>query len=609
MIDFPLMSDPASIATLDVLTKVSTPAIFTDTNLYALVICRAITLSIERGNNDGSCFHYVLLSTVAGHSFGDYKNAFRFGQLGCELVEKRGLKRFQAATSTVFTIGTMPWMKHLVACRSVLHQAFEVANRIGDLTWAAYNRLALNTLLVAAGYPLVEVQSETESGLNFAQKAKFGLVADLATMQLGHIRTLRGMTKTFGSLDHAEFDEIGFERNLDGYPAAAHLYYWVRKLQARFFAGDFASAIEASLKARPHLLTTPTFEVAEYDFYSGLARAACWDSAMADQRREHLDALEAHHKQLEIWSENCPENFANRAALVGAEIARIEGRALDAIELYEQAIRSARANSFVQNEALAYEVAARFYASRGLEDFAEIYLVKARDGYRRWGADGKVRQLESRYSWLAMAEPRGGTNATTSPDQQLDVAAVVKASQALSSEMLLPRLIERLMTIALQNAGADRGLLILSHREEYRIEAEARADGEQIVLHDVASTGSAAPESIVRYVMRSQECVILDDATKQNLFSEDPYLALRQPRSVLCLPLIRQGTLVGLLYLENALASHVFTPDRARLLEHLAAQAAISLENTRLYGDLREREAKVRRLVEFEHYRHMHFRF
>ena len=397
VIDFPLMSDSTSIATLDVLTKVSTPAIFTDTNLYALVICRAITLSIERGNNDGSCFHYVLLSTVAGHSFGDYKNAFRFGQLGYELVEKRGLKRFQAATSTVFTIGTMPWMKHLVACRSVLRQAFEVANKIGDLTWAAYNRLALNTLLIAAGYPLVEVQSETESGLNFAQKAKFGLVADMTTMQLGHIRTLRGTTKTFGSLDHAEFDEIGFERNLDGYPAAAHLYYWVRKLQARFFAGDFASAIEASLKARPHLLTTPTFEVAEYDFYSGLARAACCDSAMADQRREHLDALEAHHKQLEIWSENCPENFANRAALVGAEIARIEGRALDAIELYEQAIRSARANSFVQNEALAYEVAARFYASRGLEDFAEIYLVKARDGYRRWGADGKVRQLEARY--------------------------------------------------------------------------------------------------------------------------------------------------------------------------------------------------------------------
>ena len=199
-----------------------------------------------------------------------------------------------------------------------------------------------------------------------------------------------------------------------------------------------------------------------------------------------------------------------------------------------------------------------------------MYLLRARDGYRRWGADGKVRQLEARYPQLAVADPRGGTREATSPDQQLDVAAVVKASQALSSEMLLPRLIERLMTIALQNAGADRGLLILPHESDYRIEAEARADGEQIVLHYGASAGPAVPESIIRYVMRTQESVILDDATKQNLFSEDPYFGLRRQRSILCLPLIRQGTLVGLLYLENALASHVFTPDRARLLELLA---------------------------------------
>ena len=161
----------------------------------------------------------------------------------------------------------------------------------------------------------------------------------------------------------------------------------------------------------------------------------------------------AHHRELEIWAAHCPENFENRAALVGAELARLDGRELDAERLYEQAIRSARANGFVHNEALACETAARFFAARGLEDFAEMYLARARDGYRRWGADGKVRQLEARYPQLAMADPRGGTQEATSPDQQLDVAAVIKASQALSSEMLLPRLIERLMTIALQNAA------------------------------------------------------------------------------------------------------------------------------------------------------------
>jgi PAS domain S-box-containing protein len=220
-----------------------------------------------------------------------------------------------------------------------------------------------------------------------------------------------------------------------------------------------------------------------------------------------------------------------------------------------------------------------------------MYLVKARDGYRRWGADGKVRQLEARYPRLALADPLDGTSETRTPDQQLDLAAVVKASQALSSEMLLPPLIERLMTIVMQNAGADRGLLILPHQNDYRIEAEARTDGEGIVLHYGAAAAAAVPDGVIRYVMRTHKSVILGDAAKQDLFSEDPYLNLRRPRSVLCLPLVRQGVLGGLLYLENTLASHVFAPDRATLIELLASQAAISLENATLYTDLRRSEA------------------
>jgi predicted ATPase/GAF domain-containing protein len=600
MMELPLMSDPASIATLDVLTKLATPAIFMSTNLYALVICAAVRLSIERGNTDGSCLNYVWFSNIVGHRFSDYENAFRFGQLGYELIEKRGLRRFQAPTYVTFATGVMPWMKDLSACCDIARQGVEIANKIGDLTYEAFGRATLNSLLIARGDPLTAIESEAENGLNFALNAKFVLVTYMIRPQLGLVRTLRGLTTTFGSLDHREFEEIGFERHLASHPAmaTAECWYWIRKQQARFLAGDFASSIEASSRARLLLVKSPTFEVAEYEFYSALARAACCDSAMADQSREHFDALKAHHERLEIWAEHCPENFEDRAALVGAEIARLEARALDAERLYQQAIRSARANGFVHNEALACETTARFYAARGFEDIAEMYRVKARDGYGRWGADGKVRQLEARYPQLALADRRGEKGEPTTPVQQLDVAAVVKASQALSSEMLLPRLIERLMTIALQNAGADRGLLILADQNEYRIEAEARTEGEGIVLQFGSTADTAAPETIIRYVVRTQENVILDDAAKQNLFSEDPYLGSRQPRSILCVPLIRQGVLDGLLYLENTFVSHAFTPERAKLLEILASQAAISLENTRLYGDLQEREAKVRRLVD-----------
>ncbi|HXA76076.1 MAG TPA: sigma 54-interacting transcriptional regulator [Candidatus Acidoferrales bacterium] len=588
VIDFPLMSDPTSIATMDVLIRALAPALFTDVNLYALVICRAASLSIERGNNDGSCLNYVWLSTVARHTFGDYKNAFRFGQLAYDLFEKRGLKGFQAATYVSIGNSVLPWMRHLSACSKVMRHAFEIANQVGELTWAAYSRLSLITQLIAAGDPLVEVQNVAETSSAFAQKAKFGLVILMINTQLGIIRTLRGLTTKFGSFDHAEFDEIAFESHLGSYPVLVHCWYWIRKLQARFLAGDFASALEAALKAQPLLLTSPSFEVAEYEFYSALARAACCDSAKAGESGEHFDALGAHYIHLAIWAEHCPENFENRAALVGAEIARIEGRALDAIELYEQAIRSARANGFVQNEALAYEVAAQFYAARGFEAFADAYLRNARNCYDRWGAHGKVKQLEERYPRLREGRTPTPSGTIDPPVRQLDVETVAKASRAISSEMALPALIKSLVRIALENAGAERGLLILLRGSEPRIEAEATAGPGQVevVVRQEAVTPSDLPQSALHYVIRTQQSVLLDDASADNVYSSDEYVLKKRSRSVLCLPIVKQAKLVGVLYLENNLTAGAFTPDRVTVLQLLASQAAISLENATLYSDL-----------------------
>ena len=461
----------------------------------------------------------------------------------------------------------------------------------------------LNTNLLAAGDPLAEVEREADRGLAFAQKMRFGLVIDLIAPQLGLIRTLRGLTPTFGCFDDAQFDEARIERHFSGNPdlAFAECWYWIRKLQALFFAADYAGAFYASSRAQRVLWTSVSqLETAEYHFYAALSHAAFYDSAAAGERQQHLDAVAAHHEKLYVWAGNCPDNFENRAALVGAEIARIEGRELDAERLYEQAIRSARDHGFVQNEGLAHELAARFYTTRGFETTANAYLRNARHSYLRWGADGKVRQLDRLHPHLAAAEWNSPAAIAGSPIQQLDVAIVVKASQAVSSEIVLSTLIERLMTIALENAGADRGLLILPVEDDYLIQAEAKATGDQVEvgLGQKSITGITCPESIVRYVMRTQESVTLDDASRPNLFSEDDYLRSRQAKSILCLPLIKQGRLTGLLYLENTLTSHAFAADRIAILELLAAQAAISLENTRLYSDLQEREAKVRRLID-----------
>jgi len=601
LIDLPLMSDPESLAALDVLTEVVTPALFTDENLLSLVICRMANLSLQHGNSDGSCFAYVWLGMIAGPHFGNYKGGFRFGRLGYDLVEKRGLQRFQARTYMSFGNFIMPWTKHIQTGRDLVRRAFDIANKMGDLTFAAYSCNNLNTNLLASGDPLGDVQREAEKGLDFAQKARFGLVIDIITTQLRLIRTLRGLTPRFGSFDDDQFDELRFERHLANDPRLAlpECWYWIRKLQARFFAEDHASAIHASASAERLLWTSPSFfEMAEYHFYSALSRASSCDLAPADQRRQHFEALAAHHEQLDRWAENGPETFETRAALVSAEIARLQGRDLDAMRLYEQAIHAARENGFVQNEGIANELAARFYLDRGLETNGHAHLRNARACFALWGADGKVRQLDSRYPRLAAPEGHHPPPAVGSSIQQLDVTTVVKASQALSGEMVLPSLIERLMTIALQNAGADRGLLILPEKDGYRIEAEAWSSGGKVVLHQGSIADLAAPEALIRYVIRTQKSVIIDDVSKPHLFSEDEYPRSRQVRSVFCLPLVRRGTLGGLLYLENTLTSHVFTPDRTALLELLASQAAISLENTRLYVDLQEREARVRRLVD-----------
>jgi PAS domain S-box-containing protein len=604
LVDLPLMSDALSLATQDVLTKVVPPALFTDRNLLSLVICRMVNLSLEHGNSDGSCVAYVFLGMIAGPHFDNYEGGFQFGRLGYALVEKHSLHRYRARTYMSFGSFVMPWTRHVRTGRDLIRRAFDVANRIGDLTFGAYSCNNLNTNLLAAGDALAETQGEAEQGLEFAHKARFGLVIAIITAQLQLIRTLRGLTPAFGCFDEGQFDERRFEHALASQAdlALAACWYWIRKLQARVLAGDYRSAIDASSKARPLLWTSPSFfETAEYEFYSGLCRAALWDCTSPDERPNHFEALAAHYRQLEIWAANCPDNFENRAALIGAEIARIEGRDLDAMRLYEKAIHSARTNGFLHNEALAYERASAFYRARGFDQFADTYLRNARSCYAAWGADGKVRQLDRLYPGLKQEQPMPGPTSTiTALVEGLDLATVIRVSQAISGEIVLEKLLDTVMRKAMEHAGAERGLLIVPRGDELQIEAESKTRGNDVIvrLEDASAAAAALPESIVRYVMRTHESVILDDASSENPFSADPYILQYRVHSILCLPLINQAKLTGVLYLENNLAARVFTPDRITVLKVLVSQAAISLENTRLYRDLEDREAKIRRLVD-----------
>jgi PAS domain S-box-containing protein len=599
--DLPPIEDPECRATLDVLTSLQAPARFTDQNLPRLVAGRMANFSLEQGNSDASSLGYVWVGQLLTR-FGDFEAGFRFGKLGLNLVDERRMDRFRPRVYLVFGHSISPWNSQLRTGVEWLRRAFDAGEQTGDLTFAAYASMSLITLRLAASDPLGDVQREADSALAFVRKSGFGLVADMMTGSLRLIRTLRGLTAEFGRFDDEAFDESRFEHHLEADPrsAIAACWYWVRKLQARFHAGEWAAAAAAASKAEQLLWTSQSnFEEAEYHFYGALARAAHHEAASVEEQPRHLQVLLAHHAQLGRWAKNCPENFKSRAALVGAEISRLEGRKLDAENLYEEAIRSARANGLVHEEGLAHEVAARFYAARGFETIAHLYLSHARNCYLRWGAHGKVRQLEQLHPDLRDASASASPTTTIgAPVEQLDLTTVLKAAQAVSGEIVLGKLIKTLLRIAVEHAGAERGLLILFPGDKPQIAAEATTGRGQVELRQMAVSPAELPESVLHYVIRTRESVIVDDASVQNSFTSDEYIRRTHARSILCLPLVKQSKLIGVLYLENNLASYVFTPARITVLELLASQAAISLENARLYTDLREREARIRRLVD-----------
>jgi PAS domain S-box-containing protein len=604
LIDLPAMVDLVARATVDVLTSLVTPALFTDENLRCLLIGRMVNLSLEHGNSDASCYAYTVVGNVLGLAFGDYQAGFRFAQLGLDLADRPGMERLKARVYLSFGNLAKPSARHVRMGRPLAEHAFEIAQQSGDLTYAAISCNNLLTQLLASGAPLAEVQREAEAGLDFARRAHFHLVGGLITAQLGLIRTLRGLTPVFGCFNDDGFNEQQFERRLEDEPSLgiAAWMYWIRKLQARVLADEYPAAAAAASKAERLLWMSPAiFERADYHFYAALALIVLCEAASAAESAQYREHVAVHHRQLQAWAEHCPENFVSRGALIGAEIARLEGRELDAERLYEQAIRSARANALLHNEAIAYERASTFYLAREFDEIAALYLRNARHCYLRWGAGGKVRKLDDEYPQLVEEERAPDPTSTIGARvDHLDLATVIQVSQAVSGEFVLEKLIDTLLRIALAQAGAERALLILAHGPGQKIAAEAMASRETVVVHlrDEGVSQTVLPESVLQHVLRTRESVILEDAAARSPFASDPYISRSQARSVLCLPLLNQSRLVGALYLENNLASHVFAPGRVAVLKLLASQASTALENTRLHGDLAEREAKIRRLVD-----------
>ncbi|PRD43112.1 histidine kinase [Phyllobacterium phragmitis] len=602
LVELPRLTDPDVEAAMSILATMYAPAIFTDETLSSLHLCHMVLLTLDYGVTGASAPGLATFGIVLGHDFGRYEEGYRFAMLARALVKRHRLVANEAMTLWALEIVSL-WTRPVSDAVEAIRAAFRTGVEAGDLPMACYACNHLITDLLLRGDRLDDVWAESESGLAFARRARFRDVVDVLTGQQRFMLAMRGQTNAFGRFDGDDFVEAAYEQSLTPDRATTMIcWYWIIKAQARFLFGSFDEAQASLLRAAPLLWSSPGhIQLLDYHFLAALTGAALESTLSAVGAGERRARLAAHCDRLARWVESCPANFADKHTLVRAELARLDNENDAAARLYEEAIRLAKANGFIQIEGMANELAARFYVARGLEQIAGLYFRNARRCYARWGAHGKVRQLDEMHPHLLKQEAAPAPTSTMgAPVEHLDLATVIKISQAVSGEMVLEKLLDTLMRTALEQAGAVRSLLVLSRGAELRIVAEAAVSGDTVVvrLPDEPVSPTALPSSVLQLVLRTQEGLILHDAAIDPSFAGDTYIRQHQARSVLCLPLINQGKLIGGLYLENNLAPHVFVPARIAVLKLLASQAAISLENTRLYRDLAEREARIRRLVD-----------
>ena len=612
IIDLPLVTDPEILAPMDLLAAIASPAYYVAPQLFFLLTCRLMNLSLQYGMSAPSAWSCTGFGLMLCGSFHRYGEGYLFSKLGCELVDKYGFATYKAKAATNAAINA-PWAQPLNVAIELSREVIRAGSETGDLANPCNGWIMIVTALLVQGAPLDAVWREAEKGLEFSRKAKYQDVVDVIVSQQRFIASLQGQTARLSAFDDAgagldvsdenTFSEAAFEARLgEGRIPILVFRYWLLKMQACFLSGDHAAALVAARKTKALLWTAFGLPMLllNYHYYAALIVTALYEGVCADEQREWRDLLAEHQVQLREWAQNCAPTFHDKFALVSAEIERLQGSPLEAMRLYEEAIESARENGFVHNEAIAHELTARFYLARKFPTAGNAHMEQARDGYARWGAHGKVRQLEERYGQLR--ERTGRVPALpVEGESQLDLLSVTKASQAISVRIVLDEVIDTLMRVMLESAGAQTGCLLLTRHEELLLAADA--DVEQQIVRVRQHPGhtpseTSLPMAILNYVRRSREPVLLMDAAVRHPFSADPYFAQRHPKSVLCLPILRQSALIGLLYLENNLATHAFPPGRVKVLELLASQAAISLENARLYTDVREREARIRQLVE-----------
>lgn len=603
LVDLPEMTDPLRLMEMQINNRVGPPAYRVVPALFPLLTFNTITLLIKHGNNPEAPFSYALYGLMLC-AMGDIDQGYRFGQLALALLDRYPSRHVEARTrylAAAFIGHWKDWDHDEVA---PLAEAHRLGLATGDLEFGGFAALMFVCFSYFTGTSLQELERESARYVAALREIKQETPLTYARIHHQAIINLTGQVADPCRLAGEAYDEDAMR---PVHTAADDLisfgYGALNKLMLCVLLEDVPRAREnADLTDQylPSLAAMPHVPLAH--FYGSLARLAACAGLPDAERAPLLEKVAASQALLETYAGHAPRNHKHKWALVEAERARVASDEAAAIPRYREAIRLAQDNHFPQEEALANEAFGRFWLERGDGEVALVHLSRAHQQYRLWGAAEKVRRMEVRYPALAAAHRKGDANllpsltlTTSSGSTVLDLRTVMKASQAISKEIVLAELLRRVMRIVIENAGAERGVLLLARGDRLFIEAEGSIgpDGITLLEGEPAEPGHRLPAAILNYVTRTQETVVLADASREGPFTADPYLKQGATRSVLCTPVVHQGKRIGALYLENNLVTGAFSPDRVEVLGMLSAQAAISLENVMLYRDL-ERKVEER---------------
>jgi predicted ATPase/signal transduction histidine kinase len=615
LIDLPEMTDAYCLAAMEIMPLLIPCAYRAQPALLPLLICKQVEFSIQSGNCPVSSFAYGDYGLLMCGMLDQLETGYEFGQLALAIVEKFQATTCKSRADHVVNCLISHWKDPIRNLLEPLQEAYLSGLETGDLEFVAFNAQSYCYFSYFAGKELTHLAEEIESYRQVVRSLKQVTCLKYLDMLQQTVLNLLGRSKTPGQLREPVYNAEPLlaqeESQRDRYEVflcyvyqTFLLYLFEQYEEAAEQSALLAFYLDSAISQLPLALSV---------FYDALIQLTQYQQATIVAQSQLLEHVQQQQDKLQRWAALAPSNYQHRWELVEAERCRVLDKQLEAMELYDQAIAGAKENGYIQEEALANELAAKFYLSLGRKKVAQAYMIEAYYCYSHWGAKAKVKDLEQRYPKLlasileqqkislnplktiaSLGKTTSNTQATISSNttgisDALDFTSVMKASQALSSEIELNQLIAQLMQIMMENAGANKGVLMLSQGSQLIVEAISthRFSDDSIISTTQTSIpveeSLEVPLSVINSVKRSLKTLNLDDISNQTQFGSDSYLMQQQPQSLLCLPLCNRGEFLGILYLENNLTIGAFTDERVEVLKLLCSQAAISLENAQLY--------------------------